>query len=343
MSALRWLLLTWLAGVRPISAGELALRFADESGRPLDRVSVRALLMTEDDPRAQSMDDAKGLTKADGFFRFEPRKQLTMLQAQGERAGFYTVDLRTPARFARPGPGGSSVWTLTMPRKIKPIPLCAFRPWLSRGNGQFRRDVWIAYDLRLGSPLPPFGRGEVEDFRFQVTAVMTGWNAPRAYVDEQRRIPPAKLWDEETVRDVYGVWQAELRLAFPHPQAGILRSEQFWPYARLKMPHAAPAAGYRPDFKAVHVSDRPADEAEDEVGYWLRTRVKTDDAGKIVEAHYAKIVGPLRFTQATLGFTYCFNPTPSDRNLEFDPKRNLLRAPPDASGEQLASYQVGDP
>jgi len=81
MSALRWLLATWLAGVWPISAGELALRFADESGRPLDRVSVRALLMTEDDPRAQGMDEAKGLTKADGFFRFEPDRKSTRLNS----------------------------------------------------------------------------------------------------------------------------------------------------------------------------------------------------------------------------------------------------------------------
>jgi len=75
----------------------------------------------------------------------------------------------------------------------------------------------------------------------------------------------------------------------------------------------------------------------------LRTRVKADDAGKIIEAHYAKIVGPLRFTQATLGFTYYFNPTASERNLEFDPRRNLLRPPADATGEQLSAYQVDDP
>ncbi len=332
-----------LAGVLPVAAGEFSMRFADEAGRPLDRVSAHVLLMKDDDPRADGMEDLRGLTKPDGLFRFEGRRQMTVLRVQGDRGGFYSVDLRAPLRFARSGPDGAMSWTLTMPRKIKPVPLCAFRPWLARGNGQFRRGEWIAYDLQVGSPLPPFGRGQVEDFRFQVTATMTGWNAPQTYVEEQRRLAPAKDWDEETIRDVYGVWQAELRLAFPHPQAGILRTAQFWPYARLKMPHAAPPTGYRPEYQASQVSDRPADEAEDEVGFWLRTRVKADDAGKIIEAHYAKIVGPLRFTQATLGFTYYFNPTASERNLEFDPRRNLLRPPADATGEQLGAYQVDDP
>ena len=343
MSPGRWLLVLWLAGFASLPAREYALRFTDEAGRPVEGVAVRALLMPEDDPRAAGMEELRIVTKTDGFFRCGGRGAMTLLELHGERAGFYPIDLGASARRVLPGSDSPPVWLLTMPRRIKPIPLHALKPWLAQGNGRFRRDEWIAYDLRVGSPLPPFGQGQVEDFRFRVTAKMTGWNASRAYIEEQRRMAPAKHWDEETVRDVYGVWQAELTLAFPHPQAGILRSSRFWPYARLKMPHEAPTDAYQAEYKATYMSDGQAGEGEDELGYWLRTRVKVDAAGKIVGAHYAKIVGGLRFTQATLGFAYYFNPTPLDRNLEFDPKKNLLKPPPGAAGAEVGSYQVSEP
>jgi hypothetical protein len=35
-------------------------------------------------------------------------------------------------------------------------------------------------------------------------------------------------------------------------------------------------------------------------------------------AHYGKIYGDF------MNFTYYLNPTPNDRNVEFDPKRNLF-------------------
>jgi hypothetical protein len=47
-----------------------------------------------------------------------------------------------------------------------------------------------------------------------------------------------------------------------------------------------------------------------------------------VACNYGKIHGPIRFwiepPEATLSMTYYLNPTPNDRNLEFDPKKNLF-------------------
>jgi hypothetical protein len=49
----------------------------------------------------------------------------------------------------------------------------------------------------------------------------------------------------------------------------------------------------------------------------------TDEKGKIISTCYGKIYGDF------LKLTYYFNPTPNDRNLEFDPKRNLFgKVPP---------------
>ena len=65
-----------------------------------------------------------------------------------------------------------------------------------------------------------------------------------------------------------------------------------------------------------------------DLNYFFRVRTKKDEAGKIVSANYGKIRGPLDFgfrgRRNGLGMTYYFNPTPNDRNMEFDPSRNLF-------------------
>jgi hypothetical protein len=43
-----------------------------------------------------------------------------------------------------------------------------------------------------------------------------------------------------------------------------------------------------------------------------------DATGKIISANYGKIYGDF------MNFSYYLNPTPNDRNVEFDPKRNLF-------------------
>lgn len=64
-----------------------------------------------------------------------------------------------------------------------------------------------------------------------------------------------------------------------------------------------------------------------EAADYLRTRVKLDDKGNVVSANSAKIMGDFRImATGLLSFTYYFNPTPNDRNLEFAPKKNLFPA-----------------
>ena len=59
-----------------------------------------------------------------------------------------------------------------------------------------------------------------------------------------------------------------------------------------------------------------------------------DKKGKVVSALYGKIDRDFRFDifnskTAALLFTYYLNPNANDRNMEFDPKRNLLTGLPD--------------
>jgi hypothetical protein len=70
--------------------------------------------------------------------------------------------------------------------------------------------------------------------------------------------------------------------------------------------------------------------------YFLRTRVQLDADGDIISANYAKIYDEIRFdARGLVSFWYYYNPTPNDRNLEFDPARNLF--PQSMKGANVAN------
>ena len=63
-------------------------------------------------------------------------------------------------------------------------------------------------------------------------------------------------------------------------------------------------------------------------GYFFRVRTVKQE-GQIVSARYGKITGdigidPRDSKTCMIMFTYYFNPTPHDRNLEWDTKKNLF-------------------
>ena len=62
-----------------------------------------------------------------------------------------------------------------------------------------------------------------------------------------------------------------------------------------------------------------------------RIRTELDDEGNIKNAHYGKIYGDFRLCESRekvvdIDFLYYLNPTPNDRNLEWDRKHNLCPA-----------------
>ena len=84
----------------------------------------------------------------------------------------------------------------------------------------------------------------------------------------------------------------------------------------------------------TYATDRIASNHNEKVnfGYFLRTRSKVDLDGNVVQANYVKIAGDFNFDPrsegkgaAYLEMTYYLNPTLNDRNVEFDPRQNLLK------------------
>jgi len=104
-----------------------------------------------------------------------------------------------------------------------------------------------------------------------------------------------------------------LSVSFPKPGDGI--QEFTVPDADkgsgLRSAHEAPADGYQREVSQTETTNPNRN-------LYFRVRTKLDENGNVVSARYGKIYGDLA------QFTYYFNPTPNDLNIEFDPKQNLL-------------------
>jgi hypothetical protein len=106
-------------------------------------------------------------------------------------------------------------------------------------------------------------------------------------------------------------------------------------FSKLMSDHLAPEDGYVSEIKLK--IKRTQEEVQEQIEITdnecvlFRSRTEMKD-GSIVHANYGKIYGEIWYGVANNGqegarvsFLYYFNPTPNDRNLEFDGKNNLFK------------------
>ena len=179
--------------------------------------------------------------------------------------------------------------TVNLRKIIEPIPLYA-KNWRLISPVL---DKEVGYDFKVGDWVKPFGKGEKNDIFFKVNY------SSRSSVD----------------------YDYKLEVSFPNEVDGIqeFRGDV---NSKLKSPHQAPSKGYQPKWEQK-MQRRPGESRKGNRdplrNYWLRVRSKVDDQGKLVSAHYVKIYGDFP------DIKYYYNPTPNDRNLEFDPANNLFK------------------
>lgn len=188
-------------------------------------------------------------------------------------------------------------------RVINPIPMYART--INRGLPSTSKRV--CYDLVEGDFTAPEGRGKVADLIFT----------------------PAL---EDRGSDNYDF---KLSVTFSNPKDGIARFAVLPPLkgSVLRSPHQAPEAEYLSEW-VVWRAQRPqvaesSNYDPENHAYFIRVRTVLDERGRIVSTNYGKIYGDF------MNVTYYLNPTANDRNVEFDPTRNLSRKIPDS--EQVTS------
>lgn len=186
-------------------------------------------------------------------------------------------------------------WNPTFDVVLKKIksPIQMYVKSLNIGVPEFGR--LLGLDIEKGDWVAPYGKGVSSDLLF--------------YPELSQRSP-----DD---------FDYTLTLTFPNKGDGIKVFEGSTRNggSQLKSGYEAPLGGYLSEWRQFR-KRRPEIGETNNIDqnriYYFRVRTKLDEHGNIISALYGKIYGD--FFQ----FTYYLNPTPNDRNIEFDPERNLF-------------------
>jgi len=273
------------------------VKVVDESGLPIEGADVTISYFVKPPPD-ESIAFAKktGKSDANGIFYASEHSTSIELQCSAEKSGCYRTFQTYELGFALnyDPVKWSPHLTLLLRRIGQPIPMYAKK--IHGGPPVSKQPV--GYDLTIGDWVAPYGRGQRGDIIF--TTEFTG-KSPYDY-------------------------ESKLMISFPNPGDGIQKIERQEPLNEgsfLKSPHEAPATGYQPQM-VKEESAHPGQERKEPDNnpnriYLIRVQSFFDQNGNVKSALYGKIYGDF------MEFSYYLNPTPNSRNLEFDPKQNLLK------------------
>jgi hypothetical protein len=277
---------------------KVTLRVVDARGEPVAAADVQVVFFY------RGLYPINGKTDVNGFFTASHRSE-SDVQIHAMKEGYYRT--HRAYWFYREGEpcaknGRWQPWNPTLEvvlkEKRKPIPMFT-KQIESKMPAQ---DVPIGYDFLRGDWVQPYGEGREADI------LLTYSESPRT-----------------------NTWRRyDFIIAFSNKLDGAyLRKKDT--YSQFVSAHEANPDGYQSLFPFVYertnnkiIQERRI--TEDDI-LVFRVRTKTDDLGNITEAYYGKIYGPCKFAdgpQRLVRIAYYFNPTPNDRNLEFDGENNLF-------------------
>lgn len=269
---------------------EVTLHVVDKTGKPVPDAQARVgFIKPNSGDRSDSID---GMTDTNGLFTASGRSY-SRLYLNVKKAGYYSAgsiyDIYVTDK-PRYEPWDPTI-TLVLKKVINPIPMYA----KSLNTHIPDLDKPVGYDLTVGDWVGPYGKGINADIFF------TGHF------------------------DKYTNGESDFTLTVTFPNAGDGIQEFTVPDSEksggLRSPYEAPTNGYFPQWVQTD-SRRPGKPIETNRdpnrNYFFRVQTKIDDRGNIVSAHYGKIYGDF------MEFKYYLNPTINDRNVEFNPKENLM-------------------
>lgn len=297
----------------------ITARVINEEGKPMAGVPIRIGIHNVNDYKDQ-YNDFRGKTDAEGKFSAEGIGR-PLAKIEVKKKGYYvsrktyTCYDGTEEKIRKSGHyyPWDPVVDLVIKKIGKPIPMIVrlagggCKSWCEPTADQMGKE--LRWDLEKGEWLPPYGKGKKADLILKFES---------SYTDEANKF-------------------AKLFIKFANPDDGFVTIQRLeGEESLLRFPREAPKRGY--GIKTIDLftksfgdwslsKNRPK-------GYFFRIRTQKDKAGKVVSAIYGKITKPfclyppaMRYRLPVMKFDYYLNPTPNDRNLEFDQIHNLA---PDA-------------
>ncbi len=273
------------------------IKVVDESGVPVGGADVAAGYFVAPPPgESIAKESIDGLTDSNGLFIASHRDRSITLGFRAHKEGYYVTHVDYP--LGMPNEYNVAKWnpsfTLVLKKITEPIPMYAKKIL----GGPPVQNQPVGYDLMAGDWVAPQGKGQHSDIIF--TQTLSGK-------------PP---YD----------YELKLTVSFPNPGDGIQEfnvPQGLNPGSGLKSPRLAPLNGYQAQI-VREARNHPGEEAKhsdynENRNYFFRVQTFLDQNGNVKSPLYGKIYGD--FVQ----FSYYLNPTPNSRNMEFDPKQNLLK------------------
>jgi len=294
----------WRA-MRDGADAKVTIAVSDEDGRPVTNANVRVFFRMQSGPTQGKR--AVGITNNEGEFTAEGRTT-DIVFIGVEKPGCYTsrAQHNAASRDAERLKNGRWLpWNPTIPvvlREIRnPIPM-----YVKIFDGELTNGATYGFDCKAGDFVKPYGRGVESDF--MVTCKGTG-------------IPGTKT-------------AHSIEMVVSDPAGGFMAKKKHSSSA-FKADYLAPEQGYSTNIFAKMEYDSQHGVSGSSVFYGdeylvFKSRIKRDEEGNIVSANYGKFYSGIEFMRGVgehvgVGFLYYFNPTPNDRNIEFDGKNNLFK------------------
>lgn len=300
----------------------ITARIVDESGKPIEGATVDVgigNLRYKD-----QLNNFVGKSDSEGKFSAESLAVAAYVQFVVSKDGYYISrmlfeGMENDPEKVRPV-GRFEPWNPTVDivlKKIgKPIPMLAR---LGNSSKKLMPDMAsdFTFDLMAWDWLPPHGKGRVADLLIRV--------------DERK--------DGEEIQS------RSLQLRFSNEHDGLIPIMKLHGVESvLKSPRTAPENGYEMRELTIAYQKGQIISYEDldklPKGYFFRIRTQVNTTGEVVSAYYGKIIQTnltrsapplIRYNsaegsrKADFMFSSCYiNPTPNDRNLEYDQESNLV-------------------
>jgi len=274
---------------------KVTIKVSDKSGNPVASAHVGMGYFSNGSKDIDSITDTNGMIVI--AQRDKPNLMAYLISFRVEKNGYYPtwsqIDLGQGYNPAK--------WNQRINLILKKVgkPTAMYARWVNSEPSVFKKTGrppiaftnTAGYDLMAGDWVAPYGKGAHTDIIF------------------------TEEYNKKSIADYY----FKLIVSFPNKGDGI---QPFAPTevdrasakaGGMLSPYEAPADGYQSQLVEMQSSDPNRN-------YFFRVRTALDQDGNIVSARYGKIYGDF------MRFTYYYNPTPNDRNIEFDPKQNMLGA-----------------
>ena len=269
---------------------ELDVLVQEEDGAPIEGADIKGSFITDEIDNGVKRSSHRDVTDIKGMGKVAGEEEI-YVDFLVSKAGYYQSTKRKVVNQEKRG----LVDILLRPKR-NPIPMYAKTVVLNasakegRSNGEP-----FGFDLLAGDFVHPHGKGLINDLLIthsyqKKDSTHYSFQIKIEFADHRDGLVPFYIDDQYRISE--------------------FRSENL-----------GPRSGYVNQLSLNKTRDgkKTTSNLDKSRNYYVRIRTVVDGNGNIESAHYGKIYGEFP------SITYYLNPTPNDRNIEFDLARNLFR------------------